>query len=282
MKAPCLALCWGIVLGAVPAGAHAETKVAVLPLQAKTGVDDKTAELLTDVITTEVAKRVDLRVIGTSEIKSMVSFEQQRSLLACTDDSCLAEIGAALGVDDMVTGSVGKLGTATILNLSLVDIRNAKVLGRVSEQVQGDAQALLMLLPHVVGTLMQAIPGGPPPPPRPAPPAGGQTATASDGGGQSSTPTKEEDGSGSSWPRRVGGLGVVGVGALLLAGAVGLGIGSLVLFGGSRFAHASLVAQGLPEPLIKFWGFAPALLADVGGIVSVVVIGVGIVIAVLP
>ena len=45
----------------------------------------------------------------------------------CTSDtSCLVEIGGALGVDYLVSGSVGKLGDAFVIILKLMDVHEAK------------------------------------------------------------------------------------------------------------------------------------------------------------
>jgi len=40
----------------------------------------------------------------------MLGFEQKKQLSGCTDTSCMVAIGGALGVDKIVTGTVGKLG----------------------------------------------------------------------------------------------------------------------------------------------------------------------------
>jgi TolB-like protein len=259
-----------------PALSHAQTKVAVLPLEAKTGVDEKTAQLLTDVITTEASKRADLRVVGPSDVKSLLSFEQQKAVLGCTDNSCLAEIGAALGVDAILTGSIGQLGSALILNLSLIDIKNTTVLARATEQVDGGAEKVLPVLPHVVGTVMAGLPGGPPPPPRPAAAVpvtqGGPVGNAGAQGG--GTPGE----GGSSLPRRIAGIGLVGVAGLLLV--AGLGLGGLSIL---AMAAGKVVIPGQPASLLTtVGGFGLAGGADLVGITSVLVLVTGIVIAALP
>ena len=91
--------------------AYAETKIVVLPIQASgTKVDAKTAQLITDRLTTELGKRADLKVMGTAEIQNLVTLEQQKQLMSCSDNSCLAELGNAMGADLIVSGTLGDLG----------------------------------------------------------------------------------------------------------------------------------------------------------------------------
>src|SRR5690606_8239504 len=76
-------------------------------------------------------------------IQQMVQFEQEKQLLGCeTDSSCLAELGGALGVAMLVTGSLGKVGSSYIINLTLTDTRTVTILAREQRQVRS-ADALM-------------------------------------------------------------------------------------------------------------------------------------------
>ena len=57
--------------------------------------------------------------------------------------SCFAEIGNALGVNVLVTGTVGKVEETYLINLKLIDIRNARIIGREQEAFTGPADGLL-------------------------------------------------------------------------------------------------------------------------------------------
>lgn len=51
--------------------------------------------------------------------------------MGCVDDvACVAEIGAALGVDAVLTGEIGKLGKTYVVTSSLVHITQARALVR--------------------------------------------------------------------------------------------------------------------------------------------------------
>lgn len=97
------------------------------------GVADGTATILTDIITTEVAQLDRFDVIGKSDIAAMIGFQKQKQLLGCSEDSnCIAEIGGSLGVEYVLTGQVGRLGSKYRISLLLVEARKAKVVSRAA------------------------------------------------------------------------------------------------------------------------------------------------------
>lgn len=277
-------LALSLLLLATPV-ARAATSVAVLPVNATDPNIQKTADLLTDVITTEAGKRTDLKIIGSNELKNLVSFEQQKSLVGCTNDSCLAEIGAALGVDAILTGSIGQLGNRYVLNLQLLNARKADPLARATESTLDPGQ-FLELIPHMVGTLLAVFPGGNAPPPRPGnttgapakdPPKATTTSNTASTENPSSTPAAKpasEGGGGSSLIRRLAGVGVAAVGGVMLLGALAVGGISL---GFLFFART----QSLPSPL-GLGNYVIGGAADVMGVLAVAVVVAGIAVAAFP
>ncbi len=113
-----------------------EITLAVLDLGAS-GTDEKAAENLTQVVVHELKNFEGISVISRDEIKSMLLHEQSKMLVGCDDASCLAEIGGALGVQYLVSGSAGRMGDTYLLHLKLIDIREARVANRVAEAFQG-------------------------------------------------------------------------------------------------------------------------------------------------
>ena len=109
---------------------------------------------LTEVLIAEIDKLDKYSIISQSEIKAMVGFEQEKQLLGCQDDtSCLAEIGGALGVDRLITGSVGKLGNTIIVSIKLINTKNVTTEGRVYESFKGNESLLVDTLKRLVPRL---------------------------------------------------------------------------------------------------------------------------------
>ncbi len=138
--------------------APARVKVAVMDVKNVQGVPEGTAIILTDIVVSEVAKsRVD--VVSKGDIAAMIGFEKEKQILGCSDDSkCLAEIGGALGVDYMLTGQVGLIGSRYRISLLLVDSKKAKVAARSARFCDRNEDALAQAAQETVAELLAAIP----------------------------------------------------------------------------------------------------------------------------
>ncbi len=127
-----------IELGAL--GEH--PSFAVFDLKAH-GVPESLAKNLTNVVALELKQFQGITVISREEIKAALQFEADKQSLGCDSVSCFAEIGNAMGVQYLMTGSVGKLKDTHILNLQVIDIRDTAIIGRASEFFTGPEDGLL-------------------------------------------------------------------------------------------------------------------------------------------
>lgn len=134
------ALLIGVAL-ALAAAPH-KTKIAVLDVQDVSGDQAAHARLLTQIITGELSRDGTLEVISSTQIRNMLGFEKQKQILGCTEGSCLAEIGGALGVDYLLTGQIGKIGSRYRLDLSLVEQAKARTAATVGEFLPAEEDAL--------------------------------------------------------------------------------------------------------------------------------------------
>ncbi len=124
---------------AVDAPEDKRPNVAVLPFQAVHGVEQSVANLLSEILLTQVGNAPYFsRVIGGSDMQELLDLEQQKVALGCDDDSCLSSLGGALGVALMVAPSIGKLGDQYILNLKLTDVEEAIVRARLNVEIEGE------------------------------------------------------------------------------------------------------------------------------------------------
>lgn len=122
--------------------AEEKSKVAVLDIQAA-GVEADLVPTLTEILTVEVDRLGKYKVIAGRDIQSMLGFEKQKDIIGCTDASCLAEIGGALGVDRIIASHIGKVGSTYVVNIKLINIRMADTENRVYETVRGEVDALI-------------------------------------------------------------------------------------------------------------------------------------------
>jgi len=138
-----------VVLGLLLVGASvvaqpppAKSKLAVLDLKDK-GVGPEVASLLTGVVSNKLSEIGIFEVISREDIKNMLTHEQDKILVGCTDTSCLSEIGGALGAENLIAGEVGLVGQKYVIGLQRIDIRNTKVVKRAERQFSGSREKLL-------------------------------------------------------------------------------------------------------------------------------------------
>ena len=136
-----LSLCLALALASAP-GTHHQKKVAVLDVEDTSGAQAARAKMLTQVIGGELPKLGGFQVISANEIRSMLGFEKQRQLLGCKEDSCLAELGGALGVDYLVSSQLAKFGSRFRLDLHLLDASRSRVVASEGNFIAGNDDAL--------------------------------------------------------------------------------------------------------------------------------------------
>ena len=120
-----------VLLSAPPSPTLERPGVAVLEMKAIAGVDRDLARLVNEVLLARVGMSgVFGNVIGSSDIEEMISLEQQKAILGCEEESCIAQLGGALGVPLMMVPVLGRVGGNYVITLKLTDVEAAQVLVR--------------------------------------------------------------------------------------------------------------------------------------------------------
>jgi hypothetical protein len=150
----------GLVAGRGLAVESAPRRMLVLPLQAKAGVPRARVEALDVFLTTEARRVPGYAVLSTGDLERMLTLEQQRQMVGCQESSCLAEVAGALNAEEVLAGTVGRLGARElVLTLTRVEPRTARALAGESERLAVDdtdaaldaaARALQRLYPAYV------------------------------------------------------------------------------------------------------------------------------------
>jgi hypothetical protein len=128
----------------------------------------------------------------------------------CDGNECAVEVGRVLGIDRMVVGSIGKIGSMYIINVRMVDVSTGEILASVRRTQDWELKYLLTnLVPQVAKSLASGVqeetvaaPSAPPVvaavPAAPVAPAPSAAAPKSGS---------------SSWPWILGGVALAGGGA---------------------------------------------------------------------
>jgi hypothetical protein len=135
----------GLILAATTATAQppaAQTasseSVALLPLEGQR-MDPTLVKICSELLTDHLGTYAKRRLITSSDIQAMLSLEEQKMALACEDQaSCIAEIGGALGVDELIRASLSRLGSKLIVSMTRIHVQQAKVLNRATIKIENN------------------------------------------------------------------------------------------------------------------------------------------------
>lgn len=151
-----LVLCVGLFLLVWPVlllAAEARQGIVVWRIEKKAGVSEQDIDSLSGYIASEVERNSGLHVISDSDIATILKGEQTKQQCGGEASSCVAEIGAALGVPLAVAGDLGKVDKYWFLNLKLINVHSAQVEKRVSRKVQGSLGDVIDALSAAIGEL---------------------------------------------------------------------------------------------------------------------------------
>jgi len=148
-----------VVALAEPALAN-QTSIAVLPLASKT-LDANKVSVLDSLVVTGVSEIGKYRVVSAADVNAMLGLEKMKSAVGCTDLTCAAEIGGALGVDFLFTGTANVLGSKLILTSALLDIQKAEAVSRKQLRISNDEDQYFDAIRQLVAmTFGLAAPAG--------------------------------------------------------------------------------------------------------------------------
>jgi hypothetical protein len=126
--------------------------VLVLDLQG-VGVAAEDARLITGAVAALVGENPQLDVVTGADMRQLVDISAAKQKIGCDDTGCLAELAGALDATFIISGDVGRLGTAWLVNLSLFDAAQAKSAARVSAEVE-NLEVMPQSLRPTVNTLL--------------------------------------------------------------------------------------------------------------------------------
>jgi curli biogenesis system outer membrane secretion channel CsgG len=165
MKLISLALSLLLLLqAAVPAieATEGRVTVAVTDLQAQ-GVTQSDAAVISEQLRYQLYHLGSFTVLERNQMENILK-EQGFQQTGCSSEQCAVEMGQLLGVKQIITGSIGKVGSYSILNVRFVDVATGKIIFNESEQIKGAIEEVLeKSLKNIVDKIRIAYSGTPEP-----------------------------------------------------------------------------------------------------------------------
>lgn len=127
---------------------------ACMTLKNGDGVTAGDAELLTDRMNAELFRTGIVNILERAQMTEILKEQGFQQSGACTDNECIVQMGQLLGVEMMVYGSVGQMGSMYLVNLRSIDIATGQMKNVVSEDIPGTIEDVVDNLRNIVRQLV--------------------------------------------------------------------------------------------------------------------------------
>ena len=128
--------------------AEGKQTVAILEFEGR-GISQLEAKTLTDRLMSEMVNTDAVIMVERNQMDEILN-EQGFQQSGCTSSECAAEVGALLGVQNMVSGSYGKLGNSYTIDAKMFSVETGATIRTVSKTYKGPVDNLLTVI-EVVG-----------------------------------------------------------------------------------------------------------------------------------
>ena len=118
--------------------------VAVLEFEGR-GISQLESKTLTDRLMSEMVNTNAVIMVERNQMDEILN-EQGFQQSGCTSSECAAEVGALLGVQNMVSGSFGKLGNSYTIDAKMFSVETGATIRTVSKTYKGAVDNLLTVI----------------------------------------------------------------------------------------------------------------------------------------
>ena len=126
--------------------------LAIMGFEA-TNIDAAEVKILTDRLTTKMAQAGKFIIIERARMNEVLA-EQGFQQSGCVSSECAVEAGSMLGVEIIVTGSIGKLGDLYTMDVRAISVESGKILNQASRDCECKISTVLTeVIPYIAGQL---------------------------------------------------------------------------------------------------------------------------------
>ncbi|MDP7512331.1 MAG: CsgG/HfaB family protein, partial [Candidatus Marinimicrobia bacterium] len=115
--------------------------VAILDFEGR-GISQLESATLTDRLSSELANTNAIILVERGQMSEILD-EQGFQQSGCTSDECAAEVGALLGVKNMISGAFGKLGNTYTIDAKMFSVESGATIKTVSKSYKGEIDGLI-------------------------------------------------------------------------------------------------------------------------------------------
>jgi hypothetical protein len=131
--------------------------IAVIDLDTRGAVTQAEAGTLTDRLRSRLVLTGVFNVVERGKMQAIlqeVGFQQT----GCTSTECAIEVGKMLNVQQMVAGSMGKVGATYTVDIYAIDVATSQIVKSLTRNYQGDLDGLLYIIEEIAAELARKGP----------------------------------------------------------------------------------------------------------------------------
>ena len=129
--------------------------MAIMGFEA-TNINEAEVRILTDRLTTKMAQAGKFVIIERARMNEVLA-EQGFQQSGCVSSECAVEAGSMLGVEIIVTGSIGKLGDLYTMDVRAISVESGKIINQASRDCECKISVVLR---EVIPYIAQELSGG--------------------------------------------------------------------------------------------------------------------------
>lgn len=139
-----------------PASTASIPTIAVHTLEAR-GISEDEAATLSDVLRSKLMNTRKYVVMERGQMEAILEEQAFQQSGVCTDKECMVEMGQVLGIQQIIAGSIGKVGRAYSINIRVISVETGKITRSVTHNYTGPIENLLTTEMSVVAKRLSGV-----------------------------------------------------------------------------------------------------------------------------
>ncbi len=117
------------------------------------GLDEAEVRILSDRLRAELVDTGRFLVVERERMNEILQEQGFQQAGDCSSDACAVELGRLIGVNNMIAGSVGRLGQTYTSTVRLIDVETGEIIARASDDCQCEIDELLGSMQRLAAAL---------------------------------------------------------------------------------------------------------------------------------
>lgn len=126
--------------------------IAVIDLASRGGLSPSEVGSLTDRLRSMLVRTNAFNVVDRGAMEDILK-EQGFQMSGCTSTDCAVEAGKILGVEQMVSGTIGRIGKLYTIDVVLIDVSTSQILKSLTRDYKGEVEGLVGLMRSIADEL---------------------------------------------------------------------------------------------------------------------------------